>query len=364
MDRDAASLSDPAQRRWLILALERALRARLPELQIQGGSQADPRDPGGFTSFASDVGSWVFRGARRVHGIARGALGRIHFRDFRRFCQVSHGSEVAWMWQPPSFDRLREFFWSSRATISVTTLQRALAFARGGFGTFSSSALGGLSCLADEAFDRCPGPGSAAPVGSCPAFRADLVCRDDRGRQRPGGDQLHFPDSLRNFAAGASLALLAWRFGLVAESWEGRAKTLPKWAAAALAAMCVVKLPYQLQRSLRYRHDMGQVMVAVDQAYDEVASHHAGDRLALLPDFRPYDYRPDAPGLFHGKTWLHEGSELANKNFPEGQTSVISWKPSLWDRLEIVNHFSGCRSTTLVVYCSFIPARLARAPGS
>jgi tetratricopeptide (TPR) repeat protein len=137
---------------------------------------------------------------------------------------------------------------------------------------------------------------------------------------------------------------------MVADSWEsiGQAKPLSRRVAMVLVALFVIQCALNFQRSMRYRHDLGQVMVAVDQAYDFLNRRPAGDRLALLSDFRPYDYRPDAPALFREKQVLGDANELVSKAYPENKTWVVSWKPSLWERLEVVEHYSGCRPGVLM----------------
>src|SRR5262249_44249522 len=94
--------------------------------------------------------------------------------------------------------------------------------------------------------------------------------------------------------------LLAWVFGLFAEAaaWTRRpsaegVRSLPAWAVAVGIALLVFQSAMNLSRSITFRRDMGQVMVAVDQAYEYFAKNYAAEKLALFPDFRPYDYRPD-----------------------------------------------------------------------
>src|SRR5262249_42824899 len=117
---------------------------------------------------------------------------------------------------------------------------------------------------------------------------------------------------------------------------------IPQWALAIGIAGLALQIGVNLNRSITHRRDMGQVMVVVDQAYDYVDHHFPNERVTLAPDFRPYDYHPDAAPWFQAKTWLSKMEDLDKNPNQAGKTYVISWGPSLWAKLEVVEHFTGC----------------------
>ncbi len=119
-------------------------------------------------------------------------------------------------------------------------------------------------------------------------------------------------------------------------------KELPKWVLPVATAALVLQSGMNLWRSGQYRRDIGLIMVAVDHAYDRVRRDFQDHRLALLPDFRPYDYRPGAGRVFDEKTSIQSTDEL-EKSFPAGKTVAISWHPTLWEQMELVEFYRGCQ---------------------
>ena len=136
--------------------------------------------------------------------------------------------------------------------------------------------------------------------------------------------------------------LLAWVFGLFLES----SSRLHVWLFRLGILIFAIQASSNLARSVDYRRDMGQVMISTDQVYEYANTQILNAKLTLLPDFRPYDYRPDAGAIIKEKVWLNSADELKTK-FKPFETYVISWNPSLWEELEVVRHFSGCRETTV-----------------
>ena len=346
----AAALGPRAQA--LARALVGARSADLPGLQVQGGSQADPRDLGALRVFGEAVSSSGFSRCRSRSWVCSRCLGEgPRSRKLPPFLPGSHGSDVNWMWQPPSLERLREFFWSGQGYDFWATLREPSLSLSAVLGPFLLVPLFGFLLWRMEAFDRVPWRRLDRSVDRARLFALIWLCAVIAAISSLAAINYTFRIRYGILPMVPVALLLAWCLGLVSESWSkeisGMAKKLPDWALTALAVLFGVQCLLNLGRSARYRHDMGQVMVAVDQVYEEVAEHHAADRLTLLPDFRPYDYRPNAPRLFAEKTVLGDGVDLVKKGYLAGATSVISWTPSLWDRLEVTGRFSGCRSTTL-----------------
>ncbi len=324
------------------------------------------------------------------------------------FIPGSAGSEIGWMWQPASFDRLLDFLWTRggydfgvsmrAATISLSGLlgpflllgmigfiiwkATTLPFARTRPYLLASSLffLCGLSALSGAHLIL---SAKGASESDLPLFlgllggilllgEIGLLIRKAQYREEILGILLSSPVArARTFVLvwflvllcgmsalsainysfriryailhmlPASL-LLAWVFGLFVAS---RAK-LPLWATIGGLAVFSIQAGINLNRSITYRRDMGQVLVAVDQAYEYLAKNFPDAKLALLPDFRPYDYRPGAGKIFLEKEWLGSTDDLPKKHTPF-KTYTISWSPSLWAQLDLVEHFSGCRSTSL-----------------
>ncbi len=88
------------------------------------------------------------------------------------------------------------------------------------------------------------------------------------------------------------------------------------------------------------------MMVAVDQAYESFARQLPDYRLTRLPDFLPYDYRPGAPESILKKERLGNILELV-KGYEPYKTYVLTWEPPLWEQVEVVRSFNGCREGVL-----------------
>ena len=133
-----------------------------------------------------------------------------------------------------------------------------------------------------------------------------------------------------------SSLLLAWVFGLFADT----ADRLPRWASVAAVCLLAAQCAINLTRSIESRRRLGRVMVAVDQAYESFARQLPDYRLTRLPDFLPYDYRPRAPESILKKERLGNILELV-KGYEPYKTYVLTWEPPLWKQVEVVSEFQS-----------------------
>ncbi|MCM2323825.1 MAG: tetratricopeptide repeat protein [Oligoflexia bacterium] len=269
------------------------------------------------------------------------------FRKLPPFVPGSQGSEIGWMWQPASFERLRDFLWNPGSPGFFANLKEPTLSLAALLGPFLLIPLVGFLLWRNRGLFEQKWAGWRK--FATPADRARLFVLIWLGVILVGISALPSINYIFRIRYGiiplvpVSL-LLGWVFGIFAESCTDLRNGLPKWAAAVLIFLFAVQGGANLARSVSYRRDLGQVMVAVDQAYEYVAKNHAHDRLTLFPDFRPYDYRPDAPQVIRDKEWLRTPDDLAKKE--PYKTYAISWKPSLWHQTEVVANFSGCRDTS------------------
>lgn len=260
------------------------------------------------------------------------------------FVPGSQGSEIGWMWQPASFSRMFEFIWAQGSYDFVESLRSSTISLAGLLGPFLLvGMLAYLFFFRLEAFDRVPWFTQAGPRDRARTFVLIWFVTILVGISALPAINYTFRIRYGVLHMVPASILLAWVFGLFAES----VPKMPRWAVIGAISLLAVQSAINLNRSITYRRDMGQVMVAVDQVYDHVRRNHANDKLVLLPDFRPYDYRPDGGRAFLEKTWLENGRNEDLARFSAGSTYVISWRPSLWDQLELVEHFTGCRSSSL-----------------
>lgn len=347
--RGLPKLSDPLHRRWLLRWCGLGFAAYLG-YKCKADLKLIPVILAGYVLLVRPRQFGFFAVPLALMGMLAVPWGGSALGKLPPFMPGAQGSQIAWMFQPASMERLREFFWSGQGYSFATMLREPTLSLAAVLGPFLLVPLIVFLLWRMEAFDRVPWRRLKTPTDRARLFAllwfgamvvaiSSLAAINYTFRIRYGILPL-VPLSL----------LLAWALGLVVQSWMGQGKRLSRHAAIFIAAMVVFQCVLNLQRSARYRHDLGQVMVAVDQVYGALRTRPAGDRLALLSDFRPYDYYPDAPAIFREKQVIGDGKELVQKNFPENKTWLISWKPSLWERLEVVENFSGCKRGVLLDY--------------
>jgi tetratricopeptide (TPR) repeat protein len=278
------------------------------------------------------------------------------------FVPGSKGSEIGWMWQPASLERLRDFLYAGDIWDSIRDPRRIPSVLLSQ--TLSLAGLLGPFLLVPAAgflLWRTEKSGGLVAVAKALRPRRLLESLAPKARMPERARAFALLWGLAILAATSALPainfifrvrygiltlvpaslLLAWVFAVFADEL----RRLPRWVPYVAAACFALQLGVNLNRAVHYRREMGQVIVAVDQVYERVQEKFAGARLVLLPDFRPYDYRPDASATFTAKSWLQGEDELSKEKPLE--TYVISWRPSLSDKLEMVERFPGCRETSV-----------------
>lgn len=264
------------------------------------------------------------------------------FHKLPPFIPGSRGSEIGWMWQPASASRFLDFIWSSEpgniaSFFSSPTLSMSALL--GPFLLFGLLCFFGWKAYSEKRFtwsfsetqeDRARTfillwlAFIFVAISALPALNYSYRVRY--------GILTMIPVSL----------LLSWALGRLAAS----AKQAPRWIVALVVGLFAVQFGINFNRSITQRYNLGHVMVAVDQVYERFARDYSNYSLALLPDFLPYDYRPNAPASLHNKERLSKMEDLSKGHTPY-KTYVISWMPTLWEQLELVEHFSGCRDGSL-----------------
>ena len=194
------------------------------------------------------------------------------------FVPGSTGASEGFMWQPASLSRLREFLWSSNpCSISDGTL--SLAGILGPFLLFGAVVF---------AIRKRPPHGAMRALIETPRGRAHLfvliwfaVILAGASSLAPLNYFFRIRYGILTLVPVAILlgSLLAW----FSESWPA----LPQWAIAAGLVLFGVQTMTNLNRSMHYRRQLGQVEMAVDRAYAFVSANYPNDPLALLPDFLP-----------------------------------------------------------------------------
>lgn len=335
------NLKDPAQKSWVIRWSVIAFCTYLG-YKSKADLKLIPAILAAYVLLARRSQKWFFAVPVGLMGLLAVPWGKATFQKLPPFVPGSGGSEIGWMWQPASFERVREFVWASGNYDFFASLREPTISLAGLLGPFLLIGILAFLVWRMEGFDKVP-------------WRR-LTESSDRARlfillwfliMFAGASALPAINYTFRIRYGILLMvpvaiLLAWVFGLFADSLA----RLPKWVAGVAIALLAVQSGINMNRSIAYRRDMGQVMVAVDQVYEHFSKNFAGDKLTLLPDFRPYDYRPDGPKTVIEREWLGGTDDLVRKHRPMG-TYVVSWNPSLWDQLEMVSHHPGCRSSSL-----------------
>lgn len=338
------SLKQPAQRRWLLrwcglsVATYLAYKSKADLKVLPGILGAylvlQPERRKQWAYFAVPLGLMALLAVPWGPGI---------FAKAPPFMPGSQGSEIGWMWQPASFDRLKDFLISAyslnlRAWLVEPTLSLSanVGLVLVGLLVFFGFTIEGLDKVAWLRLKT-------------PVDRARLFCLIWFGAMLVAVSPLPALNYTFRIRYGIlplipATLLLSWGLGLFFEG--SRAKGRPRWVFALGLAVLSAQAAISLARSTKFRHDLGQVMIAVDRVYEHVDKHFPNAKLALLPDFRPYDYRPTMGTAIRERSWLKSNEEL--RSFKPLETYVISWNASLWEELELIEAFPGCRSTTIL----------------
>ncbi len=260
------------------------------------------------------------------------------------FVPGSGGSSIGWMFQEARLSRVLSYLWSPDAFDWKSFWQAAPLSIAGVLGPFA--------LVPALAFGVYRVQGDDAPLASwrksatgrawvffglwwCVVLAATSVLSD-----------INFTFRIRYgiLTVVPSLLLLGGLWMALAE--QVRTHAWRRWLGVGLLTCLALQVGMNTIRSARYRRDLGQVMVAIDQAYERIAREYRDHRLAFMPDFRPYDYRPDAPKLFQERVTLESVGEFA-KRYRPGETVTASWSASLWPELDLIAFPNGCRSGVL-----------------
>jgi len=258
------------------------------------------------------------------------------FHSLPPFVPGSTGASEGFMWQPASLSRLEEFFWSSQSW-SMTEGTLSLAGVLGPF----------LLCgaVVFTIWKRPPSESTRALIQT-PRGRAHLFVLIWFLAILTGASALAAINYFFRIRYGILTlvpvaillgSLLTW----FAESWPA----LPQWAISGGLVLFGVQTMINLDRSVHYRRQLGQVEMAVDQAYAFVNAKYPNDPLALMPDYLPYAYRLDAASAIQHPDRLSNTADLAfDRN--AGRTTVLSWQAQS-SLLREVAVFSGCSPAVL-----------------
>jgi tetratricopeptide (TPR) repeat protein len=251
-------------------------------------------------------------------------------------------AEVTWMYQGAAFASVLDFIWSSDPTDFATSLTSTPLSAAGIMGPF------GLAGLA---------------LAAAAAFRAGLIGRE--------------AFLLRSRANRMRLFVLAWcvvAFVLVSALPELNPFFRARYAVitmlpvtilagsalgpllalrersplvfTAAVLLCLAQVAVNAHRAIVYRAALGRVQIAIDDAYRYLDRWYPQHTLALMPSFASYAWRPDGAPVVRMRRPLEKLEDL--RDFPPYDTLVLDWRGSLWEQLEVIEVFDGCRPGSIV----------------
>lgn len=274
------------------------------------------------------------------------------FNKLPPFFPGSQGSDIGWMWHPASFSNLLDFLWAGEKYNFVQSLTSSTISLSALLGPFLFIGLIVFFRFQVEALDKVPWTASKTTIDRARIFVLIWFAAILVGVSALPPINYSFRVRYGILPAVPLCLLLGWCAGF----FFNQMAKLPKWAVAVVASLFVIQTGINLSRSITYRIDMGNVMIAVDQVYKYTSDNFPEANLALFPDFRPYDYRPTANNVIFKKDMMNAPEDVAKK-YPPGSTVAISWAPSFWEQLEMVDHFSGCRQGTLFNMIFRCPAK-------
>ncbi len=267
------------------------------------------------------------------------------------FLPGSGGSEISWMWQPASFEQLKDFIWTASDFDLIARWREPSLSLTSVFGPFLISA-GLLFYLVRSS------PLSIRGVFSpkTPIGRARLFCLLWLLVILGAVSALPLINPTYRVRYGiltalpACLVLTIFLASVLADPRQG-------WSKKALSTFVVLCLILQgflnLTRSLEARQNYASVITAVDRVYSYVEKNLSRSKLLLLSDFLPYENLRARSEALDGKTYLSRDEDLLSY---QGQdVYVISWRAEASPLLTEVERFSGCDPD--VVFERLIPCR-------
>ncbi len=293
------------------------------------------------------------------------------------FLPGSGGSSTGWMWQPASLDRLGDFLWSSDPYSFSASLKTGTLSLAGTFGPFLLTALVVFIIWKTNIFERVPWTAHGTSEDRARIFVILWLVLILAGASALPPINYFFRIRYAILPLVPLSILLGWLLYLFSQSRE----RLPQWAVAGFLGLFILQTGVNFSRSVHYRRSLGQIMVAVDDAYARIDTAYPNDELTLMPDFLPYAYHDGAAPAFQHMVSLSGIQDLVIRHIPN-RTEVLSWQASLWEEFDLAGHFSGCHPATLfdrLVPCapgsgaflmryigpdlSFVNAEIARAKG-
>ncbi len=259
------------------------------------------------------------------------------------FVPGSQGSEVDWMWQPASLSRMLDFLWASgpinfRSWVNDAPLSLAGVFGPGLIGFVAVVAavfLRWTSWQKDHFFVR---PEDRARFFSLLWMLAALIAVSTLA-----GINETFRIRYGILTVVPACLIFASVGGMFLESQE----RFPKWTPFVVLLFVVLQVGININRSFNYRKSIGFVMTSVDELYRYVETTLPSDsKLALMPGFMNYQFRPDAKPFFKDKPSVGSTQDLA-RQFPPGKTYLMGWEVPFWEEIEVVGRFTGCSSTRI-----------------
>jgi hypothetical protein len=210
------------------------------------------------------------------------------------FLPGSSGSATNWMWQPASLGHLVDFLWSSDPYSLSASLHSGTLSLAGTLGPFLLTALAVFVIWNTDVFKQVPWTSHATIEDRAHIFVLLWLAVILAGASALPSINYFF----RIRYAILPLVPVSILLGSLLYRFDESRDRMPRWAVAAFMALLILQSGVNLSRSVSYRRSMGQIMVAVDQAYHRIDTAFPNDDLVLMPDFLPYAYREGAAKTF------------------------------------------------------------------
>lgn len=281
---------------------------------------------------------FLFTGPLVLMGLLAVPWGPGLFSKVPPFLPGSSGSEISWMWQPASLERLRDFIWSQEVYSFSDSWKTPTLALSGIFGPFLLFGLMVLYFCSPRRFSIRNIFSIKTSVGRARFFCLIWLAVIALGVSAL--PEINYTFRVR-YGILTTLPACFLLITLIAHFFKYQKKKLNRYFLILIFIILFgLQTALNFSRSVEVRKNYAAVITAVDQVYSYVEANTNITTLILFPDFLPYDYWRGVSPAIDNKISLRSTEDF--KQFVNINAHYISWSKLDFPELNLLSQFSAC----------------------